>query len=413
VLKTNKSREPSNCQHCAGAILRDGRTKFGCTRCGSMIIVPPAGGEPKPVKIAGRALVISSDNLPNRWGIYPFLTESVHEPLLQRFRAEFPFERAFKGAKDEFDGLVNLRHLLRDVWLPSRPKPAFLKKYGFWQSNRLNQFWFCTHFSRMFVMSATALGIPARVINVAKGVKLNEDCKGHMVADIWSDQYQKWVYMDPLFDFHYENEDGEPLDLLEARALFWRKGGKGLFLSTLRNTGEYVPGRHYLGEKNPGELVKGLRERTLNTFWCLFFHGQNFFTQPLEDRRTRILIYEDEMTKGNRLLGGGYEHYADEPPVVRTPDPLDLYPTMNNAEIQLYRTPQDGDAGLRVYIATTTPNLKRVRYRINGGAWRNYAVDGFLLPLTSRKTTVEAFTQNYAGRQGRTSVVEARTVGRQ
>jgi len=396
---------PFNCQHCAYAILRDGRPTFRCKQCGSKIVVPPPGAVERQIRLGGRQLTIQSDNRPNRWGVYPYQTESLHEPLLREFREEFPFERIYRGAKDEFEALVNLRHMVRNVWFPSRPKPAFLKKYGFWQCNRLNQYWFCTHLSRMFVMSATALGIPARIINVARKASLHGNCAGHMVADLWSNKLQKWVYMDPLFDFHYENVDGEPLDLLEARHLFWRRKGKGLYLCTLRDYGGYVPGRHDLGARNPDESVKSLQERTLNTYWCLFYHGQNYFSRPVEDRRVNILIYEDELTKGKRLLGGGYEHYATEPLVFRTRNVPDLYPTMNNAEIQLYQTPQDGKDRLRVYIATTTPNLKRIRYRLDSARWTTYKVDGFLVPADRPRVRIEAQTENCAGRRGRESVV--------
>jgi len=396
---------PFNCQHCAYAILRNGRPVFRCKQCGSKIIVPPPGGIERKIRLGPRQLTIQSDNQPNRWGVYPYLEESLHEPLLQEFRSEFPIEEAYQGAKDEFDTLVNLRHMVRNVWFPSRPRGAFLKKYGFWQSNRLNKYWFCTHLSRMFVMSATALGIPARIINVARKASLHGFCAGHMVADIWSNQHQKWVYMDPLFDFHYENADGEPLDLLEARHLFWRKKAKGLFLCTLRGYGGCQPGRHDLGARNPDDCVKSLQERTLNTYWCLFYHGQNYFSRPVEERRVNILIYEDDLTKGKKLLGGGYEHYATEPLVFRTPSVLDIYPTMNNAEIQIYQTPQDGRDKVRVYISTTTPDLKRIRYRVGSGRWRTYGIDGFLVPLGRGKLRTEAQTENYAGRRGRESAM--------
>ena len=402
---------PFNCQHCACAILRDGRPAFTCPRCHSRLLVPPAGGATKTFRRRGRTLSITSDNLPNRWGRYPYQTESYHEPLLEEFRDAFPLKGAYRGMDDEFSALVNLRHLVRNVWFPSRPSPAFLKKYGFWIGNRLDRYWFCTHFARMFVMSATALGIPARIVNVARGVKLHESCWGHMVVDVWSNQYQKWVYMDVLFDFHYENAAGEPLDLLEARDQFWRKKASGLHLCTLRDDKGYAPGRYCLAGPAPNELVKSLQERTLNTFWCLFYHGQNYFTCPVEERRVRILRYEDDLTKGKRLVGNGYEHYKDEPMVVRTGDRLDIYPTLNNAEVQLYDMRHDGRDALRVYIATTTPNLKRIRYRLDGGAWRKYGVDGFALPLGTKRTVIEAQTQNCAGRHGRPSVVDVRVRG--
>jgi hypothetical protein len=239
-------------------------------------------------------------------------------------------------------------------------------------------------------------------------VRLHEDLMGHMVVDAWSHQYQRWVYMDVLFDFHYESADGTPLDLLEVRDRFWRRGGRDLYASALREYQGGAPGRYPLAETARGDTARALRERTLNTFWALFYHGQNYFSRPVADRQVRILRFDDDLTRGKRIVGGGYEHYADEPMVMRTTQRADVYPTMGNAEIQLYLTPQDGPDGLRVYVATHTPNLKRIRFRLNGGAWRSCGVDGFVVPRPGRPARIEAFAENLFGIRGRASRVTVR-----
>lgn len=405
-MKQASKQFPFNCQHCSCAILRDGSTTFRCRECKSLITVPPRGGVTQKLRIGKHTLAITSDNLLSRWGKYPYSAESYYDPLLQEFSREFPFKDIFKNAKDEFAALVNLRHMIKTVWLSRRPKPAFLKKYGLWPENRLNEYWHCTHFAEMYIRSAACLGFPARVLNIARGVKISEQCAGHMVADVWSNQYQKWIFMDVHHDFHYENADGEPLDLLEVRHLYWHKKAKGLYANA-RNNFEpgWSPRRYHVGAEPPSDMEKALHERTLNTFWGLFFHGQNYFSRPRCDRQIRVLVYEDEMTRGKDILGGGRVHYAEEPMVMRTDDIRDIYPTMNNAEIGLYLTPQDGHGKLRAYIATVTPNLSRICYRVNKGEWEKYDVDGFAIPLGLRAVTVEAFTENLAGRKGRTSTV--------
>ena len=405
-MPDSRQRIAFNCQHCGAPILRSGRVSFRCGGCRSGILVPAAGGQKKAVRFGGAAVTLRSNNLPTRWGRHPYQAENANDPSLQRFRREVPLDEALRGAHDELAALVQLRHLVREEWFAPRPSAAFLKRCGFWTANRLTRDWFCTHTSRMLVLCATALGIPARVVNVARGVRLHENARGHMVTDVWPNQYQKWVYMDTLFDFHYENARGEPLDWLEARSLFFDKQARGLYVSSLRDREDLPPGRYHLGGQRPGAPVEYYKEKSLKLLWGLFFHGQNYFSCPLENRQVRILRYEDELTKGRRLVGGGKEHYADEPMVMVTRDSLDLYPLLNNAEIQIYRTPQDGEGnGARVYISTVTPNLKRLRYRLDGGAWKTFRVDGFAIPWPG-KTRIEAQTENDLGRQGRVSTVQ-------
>lgn len=381
--------------HCGKAMLRAESPEIKCAGCGSRILVPRPDGARAQLRMRGKSLIASGSNNPVRWGRHPFQYENSSDPLLGEFAAAFNLKKAFRNAENEFQALVNLRHLARTEWFPRRPAPVFLKKYGLWTCSRNNSFWFCTHQSRMFVLCATALGFPARIINVARGVGLNDDCKGHMVSDVWCNEFQKWVYFDNLLDFHYQDRAGAPLSLLEARDLFFRKNRKGLYVSGLIDFEGLKPGIYNLGAKNPCAVTKEFIDRSLNMFWCVFYHGNNYFSMPLEKRQVRLLLYEDDLTMGRKFFGGGYEHYTDEPMLFRTSNTDDVCPAMNNAEIQLYLTAGTPEK-VQVYIAANSPNLKSIRYRLNGSAWRTYRYDGFVLP-GQRRTVIEAVTENRFG----------------
>ena len=51
---------------------------------------------------------------------------------------------------------------------------------------------------------------PTRLRRVTRGA-------GHRVVEVWSDDFDKWVVMDPLMDVHYER-DKVPLDALELHS---------------------------------------------------------------------------------------------------------------------------------------------------------------------------------------------------
>lgn len=399
---TSTARELTvNCLHCGAALLKGGTTNVICPSCRARILIPPEKGKVVNWKTENGMLRIMGNNKPVRCGRYPFAVECAEHPLLQRYRGEFPFESVFAGADDEFAALVKLRTQVRNKWFAARPSSAFLKRYGFWRANRRNNYWFCTHVARMFVLTATALGYPARVVNVARGVdKIEDNLHGHMVIDVWSNQYQKWVYMDVLFDFHYEDADGTPLSLLEARDLYWRKNCRGLVVSTLRTIKDYAPGRYPLYGRQLSDTAAAFKERSLNTFWALFFHGQNYFSVPLEERRVAILCYEDDLNQNCKIIGNGKEHYVAENMLRRTSSRDDIYPTMNNAEIGLYELSKIEDRARLIYINTHTPNLKHVSYRINHGRWKNVPTDGIALPSVAQPLLIEARTQNRFGHYG-------------
>jgi len=86
----------------------------------------------------------------------------------------------------------------------------------------------CVHYAVAFVSSCQAAGIPARCAVLSSGVNRSQ---GHFVAEVWFDNYQKWVMVDPNLD-----------------AIMW-KGGQPMSLPEIREAGDEI---HDLIEFGPG-----------------------------------------------------------------------------------------------------------------------------------------------------------------
>ena len=62
---------------------------------------------------------------------------------------------------------------------------------------------------------ARACGFPSRVLALKReDVETAESSAGHVVAEVWLDQFGKWVFVDPQFDVVPELE-GIPLNAVE------------------------------------------------------------------------------------------------------------------------------------------------------------------------------------------------------
>ena len=88
-------------------------------------------------------------------------------------------------------------------------------------------FW-CTHYTITYAESAAALGWQARKI----GVDRNHGPEGmgsshHGVAEVWSNQFRKWVVIDAQSNLHFEKA-GIPLSAWEIRAEWLKDGGKSV-----------------------------------------------------------------------------------------------------------------------------------------------------------------------------------------
>ena len=103
----------------------------------------------------------------------------------------------------------------------------------------------CVHYAVAFVTCCQAAGIPARCAVVWGTVNSNE---GHFVAEVWFEEYGKWVMVDPNLDaILWKN--GVPLSVTEVQQAD----------SDLRDLVEWGPGNEY--QRRYPHMVKFIEER--------------------------------------------------------------------------------------------------------------------------------------------------------
>ncbi len=71
----------------------------------------------------------------------------------------------------------------------------------------------CIHFSILLIQALQAYGIPARLQN----------CIYHEPVEAWSNDYGKWVFLDPMQGsnvYNYRKKDGEPLGFKELHDVY-------------------------------------------------------------------------------------------------------------------------------------------------------------------------------------------------
>lgn len=71
----------------------------------------------------------------------------------------------------------------------------------------------CVHYAAAFVSAAQSVGIPARCAVLTEAIN---GIQGHFVAEVWFDDYGKWVMVDPNADAMVWR-NGEPLSMTEIQ----------------------------------------------------------------------------------------------------------------------------------------------------------------------------------------------------
>ncbi len=262
----------------------------------------------------------------------------------------------------------------------------------------------CLYCNLTLVGACLAMGYPARWVNIA-----TRGTFGHEVVEVWSNQFDKWVFLDATRDYYiYDPETGIPMSLVEINA---RLGELLPRPATWDN-----PIRSQLPADSLAFAARLAYREGDNAYsiadvsqgpHLLMLKGQLHVSlrNDFASRHTPLPWRISSNWGGNLLYG----FYSDAfPPkreyALQTNRPQDFSPALNRAELTLSET--DNPAILRVDADTYTPCFETFVVTIdNGGA---YPVEGasFEWPLHEGMNTLRVRTRNTAGVPGVESVAK-------
>ena len=145
---------------------------------------------------------------------YPIVRENWDHPRLKLLRESEKLDQVIAPGKTEFEKIVLLRKWAHDQWQGS--STTFY--YPPWDAleildlarNHGNKA-FCAQYAIVFLQACLSLGIPARYV----------DLPGHFAVEVWVNQYNRWAYMDPTSDIHFER-DGIPVKGTLLSEGYWK-----------------------------------------------------------------------------------------------------------------------------------------------------------------------------------------------
>jgi hypothetical protein len=150
---------------------------------------------------------------------YALREDDFHDPRLRLLRARENLDQVVAARTTQFDKIVALRGWVRRQWEGS---DSFY--YPPWDAleildlaRRHGNRGFCAQYAVVFLQACQSLGIHARYV----------DLSGHFVVAAWSDDFNRWVIMDPSNDLHYER-DGRPMRGRDLYAAYWKNDSGGI-----------------------------------------------------------------------------------------------------------------------------------------------------------------------------------------
>lgn len=148
------------------------------------------------------------------FGNIAFTSEDVDHPVLDQLRQRYDLV-TIAGEGPSFDRVRRVRDWLKSIFPHGIPltMPAWNALLILDRAHRGVEQFICIHYSVSLVQCCLALGIPARMINVHRGIsdsyRIGEEAEAqppvdeHVVAEVWCQELDKWVMFDTDFDCDY------------------------------------------------------------------------------------------------------------------------------------------------------------------------------------------------------------------
>ena len=340
-----------------------------------------------------KATVKKADVLPYVESDYTkrFKFDSFENPKLKELREKYKLAEVVAAGKDEFDKQVLLNDWVHFQFKKfgsptANPKGALEILKGVEQG----QTFFCAHYASTMVSAAASLGWVDRAL----ALRRHKDYPGagapeHSSSEIWSNQYRKWIMIDPTANMYVE-KDGVPLNAYEIRTEWFAREGKDLVFSIGKERKKYRKADLpiFLGRfASFGDLTVPANEMEKYGFTGYI---PNTNLMDAGDDYGKMFIVKDALCEAK-----WHERVNPANPSV------DPYFPIGQAALSL-----SADGGkLKVAIKTMTPNLKEFRVRIDGGEWKASA-DSFAWALHPGSNKLESKTVNQFGVEGPVSLVE-------
>lgn len=144
----------------------------------------------------------------------PFVYESTDLPYLRELRARYHFDEIVRGARDEYQAMLALGAWVGTRWDhgtdPLTGTRQVCDPIAVIEAGRQGEKYWCQIAAVTMVHAATAMGWQARLVTLSRDGYTWE----HAVAELWSNEFDKWFVVDTDFNVVYERA-GVPLSAFE------------------------------------------------------------------------------------------------------------------------------------------------------------------------------------------------------
>lgn len=277
------------------------------------------------------------------------------DPYLTTLREKYQLEKVVAPAADEWSAQLLLNEWLFKTIPGGNPRVSANRALDILDYASRGEKFYCSHYAISYTECAQALVWQARKLGVDRWHGPESlGSTHHGVAEVWSNQFRKWVVMDPQSNLHFER-NGTPLSARENRAAW--VDGKASEVKHI--VGAPPNGAH----KNPAIVwwSRPDEDEIATYFWMYIDTGKRFIFPVDEHNAGKIWYQNDYEAKRSRIHRG----YTDDT-FVPVRDPHDSYWTVGVVETRITAA---ANGAIRFALTTYLPNRTGFEKSLKGGAW--------------------------------------------
>lgn len=391
-------------------------------------VVPAAAGEAKlPLELPRGAPPAAGFPAPayacdlNRWhGVrflkaingrvgrpaHAFVYQDMTHPKVRALHERAGLAALERESRSELELIRKIANWANAQWGHLRPLP-----YPSWDAieilDRAEQgdaFW-CDYKAALFVQACSAAGLTARMVGLNR-----QDADGHTVAEVYSNEFRKWMLVDAWWNCYYER-DGVPLSAIEFHEAAENLAGIDLVFGANGKKNEYwdfKTGRAQdLPHANRRVAVADDELKGLNDWYydlrIVLRNDHTVNPQSVENRHV-----DGFMIPGNFRGGDWWDpilHWVDArtPPqltALNSEDRADFEWPLNEVKVDLAKISNAGEPlTLEARFSTLTPGFSHYDLELDGRKFESVS-DRHRWQLEPGINTLTIATVNALGRRG-------------
>lgn len=310
-------------------------------------------------------------------------------PRLREMRKEMELDKVVSCATDELEEMIRLRQWVREQFsrVDYQKKMIQFDALSIWRNPQKNpskraammsaEYSPCHFFPLFYSQVMLAMGYTPRVVGIMSV------CEDHGFVEVWSNQYRKWISMDPDLNLHYDL-NGIPQNILEVHNARYQSTSK---IEVLQVIVEPVFQPEQTVE-NMLEYHKYIKITDLRNDWL---SNEYFLGHPARSDLATLFWKDEREAEAWRIFP-------------ETSNADDMYWTLNQAEIHVQ--PEETDQNtLGLVFKTVTPNFSYFVVHITGKVFKEKS-STYAWQLQEGKNELVVYPVNSFGVKGISSRIK-------